>query len=130
MERLAPILIRPAGRRDLEKFYGTRGAVLPTVVALVGIVDGEIVGVGGISRAQGRRIAFCDVTDAGRRYKMAIVRAGRRLMSDVAKNAALHKRGANIFARLDPNQAGAERFLASLGFRPLPDHEGVFRWQV
>jgi len=55
---MAVVKLRAATRADLQRFYPGSEKVLPTMNALVGLVDGRIVGIGGVTRIAGRRTAF------------------------------------------------------------------------
>ena len=104
-------IVRPATRADLDAFYAGRGA-RPTVTALVGELDGEVIAIGGIAETDGKSIAFFDMTDRARRYPIRIVKVARQILAQaVAKGAIVH-------AQRDLNEPGAERFLEHLGFRP------------
>lgn len=128
MTKLKPVVVRPATRADMARFYGDRDEAMPTVVALVGEVDGRLVGIGGVARFSGRRVAFCDLTGEGRRYRVALVKAARRLMDRLRRQAG--RRPITVVARADDRESGARRWLTSLGFQPVPDTKGTFRWQA
>lgn len=116
------VIVRPARRADLAAFYG---AGWPTLKANVMEIDGRIVAVGGIARRNGRRVAFFDLDEEGRRHPIAIGRAARRFL----QAEAVCCNGRPVFAEADRAEPGAVRWLTSLGFRPLAGQEGVFRWQ-
>jgi hypothetical protein len=127
---MAVVKLRAATRADLQRFYPGSEKVLPTMNALVGLVDGRIVGIGGVTRVAGKRTAFCDVAPEGRCYKLAIARAAKRIMADEAVRAAAGSGRRIIHATINPEETGAERWLMSLGFRPLPNKKGKYQWQA
>ena len=114
-------VIRPATRADLDRFYGT-GSLPVTVRAMVGLVDGEIVGCGGISEIDGILVAFCDFAPRARRYKLAIVKAASAVIAAAQADGARH-----IYAEADPDEPGAVRWMTSLGFRPTGQPR-MYRW--
>jgi len=96
----------------------------PTIKAWVGVVGGQIVGIGGLAFRNGRWIAFCDLTDKARRHKRAIVAAGSAVMHEA--RWAGHR---FVYAQPDPNEPIAGRWLESLGFQ-LDKKTGLYRWQA
>lgn len=84
----------------------------PTVTAMVGVLDGEIIAVGGVIHLNGQRFAFYELDEKARRYRVTLVKAAKRVMAHVARS------GAVIFAVADPAEPGAKRWIASLGFVP------------
>jgi len=97
---------------------------MPTVKAWVIDVDGRVVGMGGLAFSRGRWIAFCDLTDEGRHYKRAIVKAGRAVMQEAGR--AGHQ---FIYAEADPDEPMADRWLRRNGFRP-DQSTRIYRWQA
>jgi hypothetical protein len=116
------IVVRPATRTDIKAFYPDGGT--STVKAWVGEVGGRIVGIGGLAFAKGRWVAFLDLTEEARPYKISIVRAARAAMSETAKSG--HR---VIHAGADIREPAAKRFLTSLGFEP-DMRTGLFRWRA
>lgn len=119
------VTVRPARRDDLAAFYGDVRAA-PTVKAAVMVIDGRVCALGGIARRNGRRIAFFDLDEEARRPPVVIGRAARRFLQAQMKE---RRAPTVIFAEADPDEAGAERWLEVLGFRPVTDKAGVYRWQ-
>jgi len=87
-------------------------------------VGGRVCAVGGVARRDGRRIAFADLDDVARRHPVVVGRAARRFLHAVEPG-----RYGMIFAEADPAEPGAVRWLTSLGFQPVADRRGVYRWQ-
>lgn len=115
--------IRPATQEDLDRFYG-KGKFGLTTTAMVGLVNGRIVGCGGIVFSGGRVIAFCDFKRAARRYKVSIVKAARDVIARARANGIRV-----MYADLDPKEPGADRWVRSLGFEPT-DKPRIYRWMA
>jgi N-acetylglutamate synthase-like GNAT family acetyltransferase len=116
-----PLRIRPATSDDLAK---TTLPVRPTLKALVGEVDGEIIGLAGLARIAGRYYAFCDVTSTtAKPHRYRIARAAQRFLLE-ARAAGIRF----IYAAANPAEPGATRWLTSLGFTPDPLHPDLYRW--
>lgn len=116
------ITVRPATREDIEAFSGERLPV--TVMALAGEVDGRIVGIGGLARVNGWLVGFCDLSEEGRRYKMAIVKAARRILATARSEGRQF-----VYAWADPTEPNATRWLQSLGFVAV-NESGLFKWRA
>lgn len=120
---LAPVTIRPATRRDLEKFYRTTD-IRQSRIADVGVVRGRIIGCGGVAFVDGMAFVFLDLKPSARRYKVALVKAARGVIERVRTS------GTRImYANLDPDEPGAERWVRSMGFLPT-DEPGLFAWRA
>ena len=118
--KLAPVTIRDATRADLTKFYGEPSK--QTVIARVGIVRGRLVGCGGVAYVAGVPFVFCDLKPSARRYKVTIVKAAAALIDEIrAKGCRV------MFADLDPDEQGAERWTKRMGFKPTAK-PGRMKW--
>lgn len=121
MSRLPRPVIRPATRADLEKFYRTK-TIRQTLSARVGIVNGRIVGCGGVAWVDGRVFVFLDLKPSARRYKIALVKTAMDVIKDVRES------GCRImYAHCDFTEPGAKRWLERLGFKPTLK-PGLYRW--
>jgi N-acetylglutamate synthase-like GNAT family acetyltransferase len=116
------VTVRRATREDIEAFSDMENK--PTVRAYVGEVDGAIIALGGLAFSGGRWIAFCDLTEKARTYKMTIARMGKRIIAD-AREMGLRF----VYASADPNEPSAIRWLTSLGFEPDPRAPTLYRWR-
>jgi hypothetical protein len=102
----------------------------PTMKAWVGAIPGSspeserIVGFGGLAFSRGRWIAFCELSNEARRYKRAIIRAGRNVL-----DAARRDGHSFVYAQADADEPMARRWLESLGFQP-DKKTGLDRWQA
>lgn len=108
-------VIRQATADDLVAYFGA--APRQSMRAYVAVVDGRPVGIAGVSyefRGRDARVKlFSEMKPEMRRHKKAIVRGAR---------AMLEAFGApGMVAVANPEEKGACRFLAALGFRPGHD---------
>lgn len=86
---------------------------------------GKIIGFGGIAYLEdGRKMAFADLTDEARQHRIALHKAGRKIM-ETARRKGIKRLIA--MADMDASPA-AERWLKRFGFR---QHEvkGVKIWE-
>lgn len=114
---------RWATRDDIEAFSPMRNK--PTLRALCIEADGKIVALGGLAFSLGRWVMFCDVTKEGRRYKVALVKASKRLINEAMKMGIRY-----VYAAADPNEANSVRWLASLGFEVDARTPTIYRWSA
>jgi hypothetical protein len=119
MTNYSPV-IRPATRDDIERFKGDRD-LGPSVKALVGEVDGNLIALGGLAYSAGKVVAFLDLKPEARKYKKSMHRAALQVMQ--MARAGGHR---YVYASADPEEPSAERWLARLGFDQVGD--GKFRW--
>jgi N-acetylglutamate synthase-like GNAT family acetyltransferase len=120
---MSKVTVRRATRADIEAFSDL--ANKPTIRAYVGVLDGEIIAIGGLAFSMGRWFAFCDLTEKARKYKLTIARVGKRIMDD-AREMGLRF----VYADADPNEPTAVRWLTSLGFEPDPRTLVYYRWRA
>lgn len=121
-KKTARPVIRPATREDLDKFYNGKFRFQFTTIAMVGLVRGRVVGVGGVAYVDGKLVAFAEFKPSARRYKVTIVKAAI-LAIEQAKAAGARF----IWARADPREPGAVRWMTSLGFKPT-NMPQMYRW--
>ena len=121
MKRSSPIL-RRATREDIEKFSPLPNK--PTILAWVGELDGEIIGIGGLAYSKGRWFAFCDLKEEARKHKMTIARAARKTMNE-ARNLGIRF----VYADMDKNEPMARKWFERLGFEPDPRSGYLYRWR-
>lgn len=119
----ARVEVRPATRADVEAFLPEP---LPwRVRAFTGLLDGEIVGIGGLAYLpDGTVMAFLHGSDKARACRLSLHKAARRVLSE-ARGKGLR----TIVAEADHTIEPAERWLLRLGFKPV-DHDGerVYVW--
>lgn len=116
-------VIRPATRADIETFSAAEDK--PSIRALAMEVDGRIIGLGGIALSKGRWIAFADLGEEARRYKMHIMRAAYRFLRDACRDGIRF-----IYAEADPCEEKSVRWLTRLGFERDPRSGVLYRWRA
>lgn len=119
---MTAVEIRPATAEDVRSFYGAPEG--QTVRALVAVLDGEIVGIGGLRYQGDSVVAFSKLAPAIRSRRKDIVRGARAVMQ------MIERRGKPVMAAAEPTEPNAPSFLARLGFEQVATVEGmeVFRW--
>lgn len=117
---MSPVIV-PLEREHLVEWYGDDGRG-PTVKGIAAFLDGKLIAVAGLRITAGHVIAFCDLRDEARPWKVAMHRTAVRLL-DEAK--ARHRR---ILAICEEHEPTAERWLTRLGFKPQED--GVWEWRL
>ena len=97
------------------------------IKAVTGLIDGRVIGVGGIGfMPNGTVVALAQLTDEARAHKFAIHRAAKAFLADVAKSGIKE-----LVTLADADIAGAENWLHHLGFEPITRNGGtVYRWQT
>lgn len=116
--------LRPATRADVEAafnhLYGETRAVPVRFFGYTGSVDGKVIAVGGIALyPSGARIAFCDISDEGRRFPLSLHR-GARLVLKEARRLGIRR----IAVGLEDNHEKTANWLAHLGFKSEMVAEG------
>jgi hypothetical protein len=114
--------VRPALREDIDAFSDLRNK--PTVRAWVGELDGQLIAMAGFAHQGGRWVAFCDLTEAARPHKMTIMRTAKKIMGE-AKSMGIRY----LYAEASPDEPGAVRWMASLGFKLDPRSAYLYRWE-
>jgi N-acetylglutamate synthase-like GNAT family acetyltransferase len=116
------LIIRRASKADIEAFSPMPHK--PTLLAWVGEIDGRLIGLGGLRRLQdGRWLAFLDLTDEARPYKMHIMRQALRMLAKAKEVGVKY-----VYAQPDPCEEKAKYWLARLGFAPDSRTPSVWRW--
>lgn len=99
---------------------------LPTLKAMIAEVDGKPIALFGLSRINGRWLAFCDLKEEARAYKLTIVRWGKRMMDD-ARAVGIRF----VYADVDRSEPTSDRWLESMGFEPDPrGGPNLYRWRA
>src|SRR5690606_3030352 len=113
----------PATREDIEAFSDLPKK--PTIRAWVAELDGRIVGIGGIARANGRWFAFVDLLDEARPYKVHIARSARRFLDEARRD------GVRVsYAEVSRHEPRALPWLLSLGFEFDQRSQHFYRWSA
>lgn len=117
-------IVSPAKRSDFEEFGR------PAPYRLFGLTarneDGQIIALGGVAYlADGRKMAFADLTEEARHHKVALHKAGHAMMKMV------RAKGINcVIATASKDVPAAERWLARFGFDPeLHGDQTVWVWR-
>lgn len=118
---MADLILRPANGADIADLYGNLG---PTVRAIAGEVDGQVVGIGGLAFVKGIVLAFADLDDEMRRRPIALHKAALGFLRQAKQAGHRH-----VFAECDRNIPRARPWLERLGFRPVDDDGTVMLWQ-
>ena len=100
--------MRPATKDDIMNFYGEEPFTIPE--ALVGLLDGKPVVLGGVYHDEGCTIAFSSIKEEVRGMKKDIVKFTYHVMNLISE----HK---NVIAITDLNIPGSGDFLKALGFK-------------
>lgn len=108
--------IVPATAELLDRFYGPepRG---PTVRGYVALLDGEPIGVAGVTCGQ-IPLVFSDLTPEMKRYPVLLFKTAKRILRSIRGTA---------YAVCNQDEPTAEEFLTRLGFERYDD-DGVFVW--
>lgn len=118
------VTITPATPEDFAEL-AARSDWTPAVppvrsIALVGKVDGRAVAIGGVAFFKnGQNVAFCDITDEGRKYPLSIHRAG------LAAIALAKEHGLKHLVATGESNVASQRWLVRLGFKPVLTGYGV-----
>ena len=115
--------VRPATREDIESFSDMGNK--PTIKAWVGEVDGRIIGLGGFAFSGGRWLAFCDLTDEARKYKVTIAKCARMALREARKQGIKF-----IYADADLKEQRSIKWLTRLGFHVDPRSAYLYRWRA
>lgn len=117
---MAKVEIVPATLADIESImvtlYGKVTAVPTRVMAFAGRTDdGKVLGVGGVAfYPTGARVAFCDVGDEGRSYKIALHKAALMTIA-----AATRMRVKRLIITVDTMHPKTPKWALRLGFTEL-----------
>lgn len=120
---MSRVVLRPATRADFDAMLAEP---LPyRVRALAAERDGDLLGVGGIAfQPNGVVAAFVQMRPGAHRYKVALHKAGLRMMDDV-KRLGIRR----VVATAEKGNAAAAPWLVRLGFRPeAVNGETVWVW--
>jgi hypothetical protein len=117
------LIVRNATRADIEAYANKPPA--QTIRAIVGDLDGRIIGIGGMYLQSGRWYAFADLPEEARKYKVHIMRAAIRFLADARRSGVRI-----VYAVRDEGEAGSLIWLTSLGFEIDPRSMIFFRWRA
>jgi hypothetical protein len=119
-EKIGRIEVRQVTRADLDLFYTE--VKYPTVTGFVAYLDGTPVALGGLAFAGGLVIAFLDIRNEARPYKLHLMAKMKSFM-DRAKE--MHR---VIFAIPAEDEPTSHKLLKTMGFSPPEDYDGGWVW--
>lgn len=117
------IIIKPATSKLTKEFYGIFPKSFKGIVALL---NGKVIGVGGLKYEDGKMMLFSDIKDELRPYKKDICKA-IRIFGRMVKKANYP-----IVAIAGKEEKNSERILTALGFSPNGQlaPEGKIFWRI
>lgn len=124
MSERTRINIVPATLDIVQPFFG--GLPPHRLRAYAGKLGDTTVGVGGLYYlSDDTRVGFLILTEEGRKFPRAVVRATRQFLSLLIKEGV-----PSIRAVADPEIDAAPRFLLHFGFKPLEVFQGqvIYQW--
>lgn len=117
------IEIRQATQENVEQYLGC--APMFSLRGIVAFSDDRPIGIGGVYRENGFLFAFSEIRPEGHKYKKHILKAAKIVVAQMRERYT----GESIYAVPDVREESAERFLRHLGFRPVPDKPGLYKWE-
>lgn len=119
-DKIGRIEIRPVSKADLLRFYGEEK--YPTVSGFIGVLDGEPVCLGGLAFVYGYIVAFFDIREGARPYRLHIMAMMKSVMDEAKKKHRV------ILAKPEDGEPTAPKLLKVLGFEPSEDYNGAWKW--
>jgi hypothetical protein len=117
------VVIRPATRADFLAFGDGKLPHYRVKKAIAGLVDGELLALGGIAiRPDTVRIGFLDCKPEARQFPVALTRTARTILEE-CKAEGIRRICATMDESIDRAPAWAKR----LGFHPV-QAEGITIW--
>lgn len=114
--------IRPSIASDFDKF--TDRPIPYRVRSWTGVLDGEVIAVGGIANLPtGGHAVFLMADDKARGFPIALHKAGLMVLKEV-KRLGIRR----LVTNKDSHIEAAERWLVRLGFRPLDEEKETWEW--
>lgn len=120
MKAPRPVIV-PLTHDHLVEWHGEEGRG-PSVKGVAAYVEGKLVAVAGLFYMPGHVVAFCDLKDEARPYKMLIGLTAARVIREAKQR---HKR---ILAMIDRKEPTAETWLTRLGF--THEHGDLWIWRA
>lgn len=115
--------IRRATANDVALFYGV-SAPPASMRGISIVVDGEVIGVGGVSMSIGGPVAFMNIRKEAKHFPVLIMKASATLRREVF---TLYR--CPIYAFRDTSMESSDRFLRRIGFRPVEENSEVYVWR-
>ncbi len=106
--RKSKITFETATKAHITEFYGDQS--LKSLKGHVALLDGRVVGVGGLGFEKGHMVLFSDISDEMRPFKKYIVKAVR-VLGQIVEDVKYP-----ITAVADRREALSEKLLTGMGF--------------
>lgn len=104
------VTFRPASAADVQAFLG--GPPPARLRGYVAILDGEVVGLGGVYYHAGTPVAFSDIKPPLRKHRKALAKGCRILMDFI------REMNVPVYALANQEEPTASYLLCKLGFKP------------
>lgn len=114
--------IRAASSTDVREWFGQ---VPGTMQAVLLLVDGAPVAIGGMMRKSGFNVAFMDMKPEAHTVPLSVWRGSVRAMKDIIRKSRVP-----VYAKVSDVLETAPAFLKRLGFVPIEGNEKVMVWQI
>jgi hypothetical protein len=118
--KIGRIEVRQVTRADLDLFY--EEVKYPTVSGYIAILDGKPVALGGLAYAGGYVVAFFDIRDEARPYKLHLMAKMKSVMDEAKQKHRV------IIALPDENEPTSRKLLRTMGFVPGEDYTAAWKW--
>ncbi|EPG3452768.1 hypothetical protein R2980_002789 [Klebsiella oxytoca] len=109
--------IRAASSTDVREWFGQ---VPGTMQAVLLLVDGAPVAIGGMMRKSGFNVAFMDMKPEAHTVPLSVWRGSVRAMKDIIRKSRVP-----VYAKVSGELSTAPAFLRRLGFIPIDHNEEV-----
>lgn len=116
-------IVRIATPADIEVFSPMHNK--PSIRALCMELDGRVIALGGVAWSRGRWIAFADLPDEARQFRMHILRTAVRFFDQARRDGIRY-----IYALADGEERRAVAWLTWLGFVPDRKFHTLYRWEA
>ncbi|HBV7338346.1 TPA: hypothetical protein MD501_000746 [Klebsiella variicola] len=114
--------IRAASSTDVREWFGQ---VPGTMKAVLLLVDGAPVAIGGMMRKNGFSVAFMDMKPEAHAVPLSVWKGSVRAMRDIICKSRMP-----VYAKVSDVLETAPAFLERLGFVPIEGNEKVMVWQI
>jgi hypothetical protein len=116
--------IRRATANDVALFYGVDNTPKASLRGVVIAVDGEILGIGGVSMSIGGPVAFMNIKPEAVAHPLMIMKASRWMITNVF---SLFR--CPIYAFRDTSLESSGRYLKRMGFNKIDENSEVYIWR-
>lgn len=116
--------IRRATANDVALFYGSKNAPKASLRGVSILVNGVILGIGGVSMSVGGPVAFMNINPEAVKHPLLIMKASKWMIKNVF---SLFR--CPIYAFRDVTLESSERYLRRLGFKKMDEYSEVYIWR-